>query len=118
STCHRRVRAMVASGIIKGFRTVISSSATGLTLEALISIRLHASARGNLRQFQAYLQGLRATRHVYFVAGDQDFLLHVAVRDPHALRELVSDTLSLREEVAATSTSLIFDHVSGSHRRP
>jgi len=59
---------------------------------------------------QAYLEKLPATRHVYFVAGDRDFLLHIAVRDSVALRELVSDTLSLREEVAATNTSLIFDH--------
>jgi len=51
---------------------------------------------------QAYLEKLPATRHVYFVAGDRDFLLHIAVRDSVALRELVSDTLSLREEVAAT----------------
>ncbi len=116
STCHRRVRAMIASGAIAGFRTVIAPAASGLVLEALIAIRLHSSARGNLRQFQEYLQQLPAARHVYFVAGDQDFLLHVAVRDPVALRELVSDTLSLREEVAATNTSVIFDHAAGGRR--
>lgn len=116
STCHRRVRAMIAAGVIAGFRTMIAPAAAGLTLEALIAIRLQASARGNLRQFQEYLQQLPATRHVYFVAGDQDFLLHVAVRDPVALRELVSDTLSIREEVAATNTSVIFDHAPGGRR--
>lgn len=110
STCHKRVRALVASGVITGFHAEIDPAAVGLGLEALIAIRLHAHARGDLRQFQAYLQQLPATRHVYFVAGERDFLLHVAVRDAVALRELVSDTLSLREEVAATNTSLIFDH--------
>ncbi|GAA3202030.1 Lrp/AsnC family transcriptional regulator [Microbacterium terregens] len=110
STCHKRVRALVASGVIHGFHADIDPARLGLKLEALISIRLHAHARGNLRRFQAYLEQLPATRHVYFVAGDRDFLLHVAVADAVALRELVSDTLSLREEVAATNTSLIFDH--------
>jgi DNA-binding Lrp family transcriptional regulator len=118
STCHNRLRALVASGVIAGFRAEINPVALGLKLEALIAIRLHAHARGNLRQFQEYLEGLSATRHVYFVAGDRDFLLHVAVEDAVALRELVSDTLSLREEVAATSTSLIFDHAPHSRSTP
>ena len=113
STCHKRVRALVASGVITGFHASIDSAALGFGLEALIAIRLHAHARGDLRRFQAYLERLPATRHVYFVAGDRDFLLHVAVRDAVALRELVSDTLSVREEVAATNTSVIFDHGPG-----
>ncbi|KAE8765679.1 Lrp/AsnC family transcriptional regulator [Georgenia thermotolerans] len=115
STSHKRVRALVSSGAIRGFYADVDPAAVGLQLEALIAIRLHAHARGNLRPFQAYLEQLPATRHVYFVAGDRDFLLHVAVRDAAALRDLVSDTLSIREEVAATNTSLIFDHAPGLH---
>ena len=110
STCHKRVSTLLADGVIVGFHAEVNPAAMGLHLEALITIRLHAHARGDLRRFQAYLEQLPATRRVYFVAGDRDFLLHVAVRDAVALRELVSDTLSLRSEVAATSTSLIFEH--------
>lgn len=116
STCHKRVRALVARGVITGFRAEVDPAARGLHLEALITIRLHAHARGDLRRFQAYLEQLPATQRVYFVAGDRDFLLHVAVRDTKALRELVSDTLSLHPEVAATSTSLIFEHAPGRAR--
>jgi DNA-binding Lrp family transcriptional regulator len=107
------VRALVEAGVITGFHAEIDQAALGLALEALIAIRLHAHARGDLRRFQAYLEQLPATRRVYFVAGDRDFLVHVAVRDAVQLRELVSDTISLRPEVAATNTSLIFDHAPG-----
>ena len=113
STCHKRVRSLVDDGIITGFHAEIDHAALGLGLEALIAIRLHAHARGDLRAFQAYLEQLPPTRRVFFVAGDRDFLLHVAVRDAGELRELVSDTISLRPEVAATNTSLIFDHAPG-----
>lgn len=113
STCHKRVRALVEAGVISGFHAEIDHAALGLGLEALIAIRLHAHARGDLRRFQGYLEKLAATRRVYFVAGDRDFLVHVAVRDAGELRELVSDTLSVRPEVAATNTSLIFDHSPG-----
>jgi DNA-binding Lrp family transcriptional regulator len=114
STCLKRVRALQSNGVIVGFHAEISSAAIGLHLEALITIRLHAHARGDLRRFQAYLEELPATQRVYFLAGDRDFLVHVAVPDATALRELVSDTLSLRPEVASTSTSLIFAQASGS----
>ncbi|WP_417555750.1 Lrp/AsnC family transcriptional regulator [Microbacterium sp.] len=114
STCLKRVRALQANGVIVGFHAEISPAAIGLHLEALITIRLHAHARGDLRRFQAYVEDLPATERVYFLAGDRDFLVHVAVPDAAALRELVSDTLSLRPEVASTSTSLIFAQAAGS----
>ncbi|MFJ4045821.1 Lrp/AsnC family transcriptional regulator [Microbacterium sp. NPDC089987] len=114
STCLKRVRALQANGVIVGFHAEISPAAMGLHLEALITIRLHAHARGDLRRFQTYLEGLPATQRVYFLAGDRDFLVHVAVPDASALRELVSDTISLKPEVASTSTSLIFAQAAGS----
>ncbi|MEJ1089120.1 Lrp/AsnC family transcriptional regulator [Microbacterium sp. Mu-80] len=114
STCLKRVRALQSSGVIVGFHAEISPGAIGLHLEALITIRLHSHARGDLRTFQAHLEQLPATQRVYFLAGDRDFLVHVAVPDAAALRELVSDTLSLRPEVASTSTSLIFAQAAGS----
>ena len=114
STCLKRVRALQANGVIVGFHAEISPAALGLHLEALITIRLQAHARSDLRRFQTYIEELPATQRVYFLAGDRDFLVHVAVSDAAALRELVSDTISLRPEVASTSTSLIFAQAAGS----
>ena len=85
-------------------------AALGLSIEVLISIRVHPHARRSLTRFQAYLTDLPESRQVYFLAGDRDFLVHAAVRDTEALRALVSDRISMREEVASTNTSLIFDH--------
>jgi DNA-binding Lrp family transcriptional regulator len=48
---------------------------------------------------------------VYFSAGADDYLLHVAMRDTGALRDFVLDHLSARPEVAATETILIFEHI-------
>jgi DNA-binding Lrp family transcriptional regulator len=115
STCHKRMRVLMTTGAIVGFRAEIDPEAVGLHLEALIAIRLQAHARGNLHRFQHYLESLPATRRVYFLAGDRDFLVHVAVRDAQALRELVADTISVREEVAGTTTNLIFEHAPRRH---
>ena len=112
STCHKRLHALVDSGVIRGFRAEVEPAALDLQIEALISIRIHPHARRSLREFQGFLEALAETRHVYFVSGERDFLVHVAVRDTTALRSLVSERISMREEVAATNTSLIFDFAS------
>jgi DNA-binding Lrp family transcriptional regulator len=48
--------------------------------------------------------------NVFFLAGKDDFLLHVAAASTQALRNFVED-LSASGDVAYTETSLIFEHV-------
>ncbi len=112
STCHARVRALVKHGVITGFHAEVDPSALGRSLEAMISIRLHAYARSTLRGFEDFLLGLPATRQVFFLSGERDFLVHVAVRSSDELRDLVADSLSSRSEVAATNTSIVFSHAT------
>ena len=74
STCHKRVGALVESGVITAFRAEVDPAALGLSIEVLISIRVHPHARRSLSRFQAYLTELPESRQVYFLAGDRDFL--------------------------------------------
>jgi DNA-binding Lrp family transcriptional regulator len=50
---------------------------------------------------------------VYFLAGADDFLIHVAARDTDDLRSFVVDNLNADSDVAGTQTSLIFEHLRG-----
>ena len=49
---------------------------------------------------------------VFFLAGTDDYLLHVAAADTEALRQFV-ERLNGRPEVAGTTTSLVFEHRRG-----
>lgn len=111
STCHGRIRALQERGIIRGFHADVDPAAVGRGLQALIAIRLQAHARSNLAEFRNYLAGLPAVEGIFFVTGDRDFLVHVAVADSAALRDLVANNLSLRPEVAGTNTTVIFEYV-------
>ena len=51
--------------------------------------------------------------NVYFLAGRDDFHVHVAAQDPDDLRAFVVDHLSSAPEVALTETNLIFEHKRG-----
>jgi DNA-binding Lrp family transcriptional regulator len=118
STCHGRIRSLQERGIIRGFHADVDPAAVGRGLQALIAIRLHAHARSNLTEFENYLAGLPAVESIFFVTGDRDFLIHVAVADSAALRDLVAANLSLRPEVAGTNTTVIFEYVRPTERSP
>lgn len=118
STCHARIRSLEERGIIRGYHADVDPAAVGRGLQALISIRLQAHARANLTRFEEYLGELPAVEGIFFVTGDRDFLIHVAVPDSAALRELVASNLSVRPEVAGTSTAVLFDYVRPGTARP
>lgn len=114
STCHKRIQALVKAGIILGFHADLNLSALGVDIEALIFIRVNPYARDDLRKLQDFLKELKPVRQVYFMAGDKDFILHVAVQNTSELRELITENISTRKEISGTSTHLIFDHLTQS----
>ena len=113
STCHGRVRRLQDAGVIRGFHADIDPTAIGLPLQAMVSVSLRSGARGKIRQF---VQQIRRRPHVidvYFLAGADDFIIHVAARDTDDLRSFVVDNLNADADVAGTQTSLIFEHLRG-----
>jgi DNA-binding Lrp family transcriptional regulator len=97
STCHGRVRRLVDLGVIR----------------AMISVTLQSHARGKIRSFIQQIRRRRQVMDVYFLAGADDFILHVAARDTEDLRSFVVENLNADADVAGTQTSLIFEHLRG-----
>ncbi len=113
STCHGRLRRLQDIGVIRGFYTDINPAAVGLTLQAMISVSLQSNARGRIRDFIAQIRQRPQVMDVYFLGGGDDFILHVAARDTEDLRAFVVENLNADGDVAATQTSLIFEHLRG-----
>ena len=113
STCHGRVRRLQDVGVIRGFHADIDPAAIGLPLQAMISVSLQAGARGKIRKFVEQIRTRPQVIDVYFLAGADDFILHVAARDTDDLRSFVVDNLNADADVAGTQTSLIFEHLRG-----
>jgi DNA-binding Lrp family transcriptional regulator len=113
STCHGRVRRLLDSGVIRGFYADIDPVAVGLPLQAMISVSLQSNARGKIRDFIAQIRRRPQVMDVYFLAGADDFILHVAARDTEDLRSFVVENLNADADVAGTQTSLIFEHLRG-----
>ena len=77
----------------------------------MVAVRMQSGARNQLAGFARRIAARPEVMDLYFLAGADDFLVHVAVEDTDALRVFVLEQLSARTEVALTETSLIFEHV-------
>ena len=110
SSCLARVKRLERSAAILGYHAEVDPRAFGVTLEALIAIRLEKHARTAIAAFERHLGTLPEVRGIFHVTGANDYLLHVAVRHAEHLRELALAAFATRAEVAHMETSLIFSH--------
>jgi DNA-binding Lrp family transcriptional regulator len=112
STCLMRVRRLQDAGVIRGFHAELAPGALGRPLQAIISVRLQAHARARIGSFTRQFAALPGVLNVFFLAGVNDFQIHVAAKSPDDLRDFVVRHLSASRDVATTETSLIFEHVA------
>ena len=110
STSLARMRALRERGVIRGYHADVDPAALGRPLQAMIAVRLQSDARGHIRTFVGGVARLPEVANVFFLAGKDDFLLHVAAASTEDLRDFV-ERLSSNADVAYTETSLIFEHV-------
>lgn len=110
SSCLTRVRKLRELGVLRGFHADVDADALGIGLQALTAIRLTQHARHNFTNFLDHVSALDEVIAVFQLAGVDDFLIHVAVRDANHLRDFVLEKITTRPEVAHLNTSLIFRH--------
>lgn len=110
SSCLERVRRLRMARILTGYHAEIDPDALGIGLEAMVAVRLARHARDDVERFEHHVESLHEVVTVFHVAGANDYLVHVAVRDSAHLRELALSAFTERPEVAHIETQLIFRH--------
>ncbi len=108
STCIHRVRALRDSGVIRGFHAEIDLGAVGLPMQAVVKVRLGTHNRDQVNRFHATLSAIPGVLTIFHVAGEDDYLLHVAVESSQALRDLVLEHVTVHPVVRHTETQLVF----------
>ena len=110
SSSLERVKRLQERGVLRGYHAEVDPAAMGIELEALVSVRLKNHSRDMVDALRRRTLEFREVLAVYYLAGPIDFLVHVAVRNPLHLRDLVLEAFSMHDEVDRVETSLIFDH--------
>ena len=110
STCLERVRRLRSIGALQGFHAEIDPAALGIGVQAMISVRFNQHAQVSFDRLRDEMLGIPEVVALYLLAGSQDVLVHVAVRDVVHLRTLVCDTFMAHADVGHIETALIFEH--------
>ncbi|MBN7792762.1 Lrp/AsnC family transcriptional regulator [Microbacterium esteraromaticum] len=109
STCAFRLRTLRARGVVSAPRPHIDPAAVGAPVQAMIRVRL---GNHNKIGVEALFDALTATTgvlQVFHIAGADDFIVHVAVSDAAALRDIVLERITVHDVVRATETQLVFE---------
>ncbi|RNI20753.1 Lrp/AsnC family transcriptional regulator [Flexivirga caeni] len=113
STCAKRMQLLREHGIITGFTTQMNLAALGHPIQAVIAVRLASHNRDHVLRFHDTLTAIPGVLTVFHVAGENDYLLHVAVTSPEELRDLVLEHVNVHRGVQHTETQLVFSVMPG-----
>jgi Lrp/AsnC family transcriptional regulator, regulator for asnA, asnC and gidA len=106
-TIHVRMKKMQESGVVLGSRLVVSPSALGFDITALIGVYLekgsaYASARLDL-------QKIPEVTEVWFTTGVYNMIIKIVCRDTPHLREVLNEKIQPIEGVERTETFIALD---------
>lgn len=110
STCISRVRSLIERRVITGFSANISPEALGLGLQVLISVTVQGGKRQQITELANTIKKRPEVSQLFFLGGEEDFIVHMLARDTAHVREFVLANLSEHPAVANTRTNIVFSH--------
>ncbi len=111
SPCHRRVRALEQSGVIRGYRAEIAPSAVGLDFSAIVFVTLREGSRQAVEAFEAAVVEIPQVVEAQRLFGEPDYLLHVITSDLAAFQQLYDERLSALPSVQRLTSTLVMKRV-------
>lgn len=107
-----RVHKLEERGIIRGYTAVLDPASLGYGLSAFVAITL-----GKIKYRKSFLRTIKKLPEVlecHQVAGEEDFLLKILVRDIAHLNALVGDALRSIDGVQRSKTTVVLSTVKES----
>ncbi|KEP67824.1 winged helix-turn-helix transcriptional regulator [Thioclava sp. BHET1] len=106
-----RIRALEESGLIAGYRAMLSPIKLGLSHITYVEVRLSDTREAALSKFNAAVATVPAIEECYMIAGNFDYLLKVRTRDIAEYRRVMGDQLSSLPFVHSTSSFVAMEAV-------
>ena len=102
-----RVRRLEESGAIRGYRAVVDPAALGITVQAMVVVKLREHSEEAIREFEAAVKGVLGVRACYHVTGQFDMVMVLALRDLDHLSQMIRVDLAKIPGVMQLETMLI-----------
>src|SRR5437764_2385229 len=109
--CHRRLRELERTGVIRGYRAVIDPAAIGLGFEVLVQVTMDREDAATIARFERGLAAIPEVRHAERLFGDPDYLVRVATADLASYQALRDDKLAALPGVQRLTSTIVMKHV-------
>jgi len=107
SSTHDRIKKLTQKGYLKGANAQIDHKKLGLNIEVILEIKLNKQHRSIIEDFTEKASQLPGVLQLFHMAGNNDFILHVAVKDSDELRGFILDRLSTLDYIQSTQTTMV-----------
>jgi len=107
SSTHDRIKKLTQKGYLKGAHAQIDQKKLGLNIEVMLAIKLNKQHRSIIADFIEKASQFPGVLQLFHMAGNSDFILHVAVKDSDELRGFILDRLSTLDYIQSTQTTMV-----------
>ena len=111
--CYRRARALRESGLIEREVALVAPATMGWPITMLVLVTLERDHGRIVDEMIGVLKGEPEVMDLWYVTGEQDFVLHVAARDMASYEQFTRRVLHAREQVRSFKTLVVM----GQHKR-
>ena len=105
--CLRRVRALEAAGLIRGYHADLAPQALGFGVSVFAQIGLASQAESDLKAFETLVLSWPEVREAHMLAGETDFLLKIVAPDWDSYQRFLSIKLTAAPNVAHVKSALV-----------
>lgn len=102
-----RVRRLEESGVIQRYMAIVDPASAGMGVMSFVHVSLKSHGLAIHTKFLELVDDLPEVIECHHIAGDEDFLLKVAVRDIAALEHFLLQRLSTSGVVGRVKTTLV-----------
>lgn len=116
--CHRRLRDLEDSGVIRGYRADIDPAALGLGFEAIVFATLRQVDRATMEIFEDRVAGNPNIVEAQRLFGSPDYLLKVIAEDLPAYQRFYDSELTSLPGVERLISTLVMKNVKANTGPP
>ncbi|WP_043603044.1 Lrp/AsnC family transcriptional regulator [Novosphingobium sp. Rr 2-17] len=109
--CQVRMRRLVESGVIRGFRAVVDPVSLGLDHVAFAEVKLSDTREAALAEFNSAVRRIPEVEECHMLASSFDYLLKVRTADIRRYRQVLGEKISSLPHVSSTSTFVAMETV-------
>ncbi len=107
----QRLKHLEDSGLITGYRAMLSPIKLGLSHVTYVEVRLTDTREAALAKFNTMVRDISEVEECYMIAGGFDYLLKVRSRNIEEYRRVMGEKISALPYVSATSSYVAMEAV-------